>query len=268
MATSKTIKVATPIDERETFVSLQKNFAENEQSVQEKLNILSKLQAADNDIEKLVQLRGELPAEVEALEQEIAGLKAKYAHIEESIDGYNAAIEAAKDSIVEIDSDIEKYQAQLNNIANSREYDSINKELENQGLLRQIADKNIVEARRSIEDRRRDLELLDGKIQIREEDLAIKNEELEVIVESTAKQEEELMARRDALAAQIDERTMSAYDRIRASVHNHQAVVPVVNGDACGGCFSTITPQRIIDVASGKKLIICEHCGRIIVNAE
>ena len=267
MATTKS-KVQTPIDERETFVSLQKSFADSEQSVQEKLKVLYELQAADNDIDKLVQLRGELPQEVAALEGELESLKSKHAHVEDVIAGFGDAIEGYKQQIVDIDADIDKYQQQLGNISNSREYDSLNKELENQGLLRQIAEKNIGEARFSIEERRHDLEILEGRIAIREEDLAAKKEELETIVTGTAAEEEALRARRDECASKIDERTMSAYDRIRTSVHNHQAVVTIFNNDSCGGCFNTITPQRIIDINSGRKLVICEHCGRIIVSAE
>lgn len=266
MATTKKIKkVETPIDQRETFVSLQKNFADSESNTQEKLETLRELQQADNAIEELLQLRGELPAEVAALENEIAALESKSAHYEDVIAEYENSIDNAKKQIEEIDGDIAKYTSQLENIANSREYDSINKELENQGLLRQIAEKNIGEARYAIEDRRKDIENIADKIAILNGDLEAKKEELAVIVESTAKQEEELTAKRDACAAKIDERTMSAYNRIRASVHNHLAVVEVFNGDSCGGCFNTVTPQRIIDINSGKKLIICEHCGRIIV---
>ena len=268
MATTKTKKVQTPIDERETFVSLQKNFAETEQSVQEKLQTLYQLQLADNAIEKLVQQRGELPAEVNALEEEINGIKAKQDRVQATVDEYKEAIKAKEQEIIEIDADIDKYQAQLVNIANSREYDSINKELENLNLLRQIADKNIREAREKIEDSKKSLEGLAQKILIREEDLQAKKDELAVIVESTAGEEEALRARRQECAAKIDERTISAYNRIRESVHNHLAVVTVYNGDSCGGCFNTVTPQRLIDIASGKKLVICEHCGRIIVSAE
>lgn len=269
MATTKKItKVQTPIDERETFVSLQKSFAETEQNTQEKLKVLYELQKADNAIEELVQLRGELPAEVAVLEDELAGLKAKYTHIEQVIDGFNQNIEEARQQIVDLDADIEKYRGQLENITNSREYDSINKELENQGLLRAIAEKHIGEAREAIEEKKAELERLNDKIATREDDLAAKKEELSTIVESTSKEEELLREKRDACAAKIDERTLSAYDRIRASVCNHLAVVPVYNEEACGGCFSTITPQRLIDIASCKKLVICEHCGRIIVNPE
>lgn len=276
MATSKkTTKVQTPVDERETFVSLQKNFADSEQSAQEKLKTLFELQAADNDIDKLVQLRGELPEEVSSLEDEVSALKAKYAKVEQIIDGYNQTIEAARQQIVELDSEIEKYRKQLENISNSREFDSINKELENQGLLRAIAEKNIGEAREAIEDRKVDLDRINDRIAIREDDLAAKQEELSNIVESTAKEEEELRGRREAFTSKLDERTLSAYERIRNSTHNRLAVVTLfpksedgTYGDACGGCFHTITPQRIIDIASGKKLVICEHCGRIIVNPE
>lgn len=268
MATTakKTKKVEIPIDERETFVSLQKTFADSELSVEQKLKVLYDLQAADNEIEKIKQLRGDLPREVADLEEEIASLNAKIAHNEDLIREYENSIEAGKQQIVELDAEISKYQKQLENIANSREFDSINKELENFGLLRSIAEKHINEARVQIEERKGDIEVLAGRITVREEDLAAKNEELATIVDSTAKEEAELQARRDECAGKIDARTMSAYNRIRASVHNHLAVVAVYKGDSCGGCFSRITPQRLVDIASGKKLVICEHCGRIIVN--
>ena len=273
--TKKSTKPVAPVDERETFVSLQKTFAESEQSTQEKLKTLYELQEADIAIDKLVQLRGELPAEVAILEDELAGLHAKSERITQLIEGYTQSIDAANRQIVELDGEIEKYRSQLENISNSREYDSINKELENQGLLRAIAEKNITEARAAIEDRKVDQERIGDRILIREEDLRAKQEELAQIVESTAKEEKTLQTKRDALAAKIDERTLSAYERIRGNAHNHLAVVTLfpknedgTYGDACGGCFHTITPQRIIDIASGRKLVICEHCGRIIVNPD
>ena len=145
--TKKTTKVQTPIDERETFVSLRKNFAESEQSTQEKLKVLYELQEADVAIDELVHLRGELPAEVALLEEELAGLHAKSEKLGQMIEGYNESIDAANKQIVELDAEIEKYRSQLENISNSREFDSINKELENQGLLRAIAEKNIGEGR-------------------------------------------------------------------------------------------------------------------------
>ncbi len=267
MAT-KTKKVQTRIDERETFVSLQKNFADTEENVHEKLKVLYELQKADNDIEKILQLRGELPFEVKALEDDVAAIEAKIAQTEALIDGYAANVESARADIVDLDGQIAGYKSQLENIANSREYDSIQKELENLDLLRQIAEKNIRETQAASAEKKESLEDLGRRLEIRREDLRIKQEELDGIVDSTAERENELRARRDALAAKIDERTISAYDRIRASVHNHMAVVSVYNEDSCGGCFNTITPQKLVDIASGRKLIICEHCGRIIVNPD
>lgn len=271
----KKVNVPTPIDERETFVSLRKNFAENEQLVQEKLKTLYELQNTDIEIDKLLQLRGELPEEVSALESEVESLKTKKARMEEMIDGYNQGIENDKKHIDEFDKEIEEYRKKLENISNSREYDSVNKELENQGLLRAISEKNIREAREAIDSRRQDIERIDDRISIREADLEAKRSELSTITEATAPQEKELVARREAFISKLDERTISAYERIRKSTHNHLAVVSLfpknedgTYGDACGGCFHTITPQRLIDIASGKKLVICEHCGRIIVNPE
>lgn len=271
----KKVNVPTPIDERETFVSLRKNFAENEQLAQEKLKTLYELQNTDIEIDKLLQLRGELPEEVSALESEVESLKTKKARMEEMIDGYNQGIENDKKHIDELDKEIEEYRKKLENISNSREYDSVNKELENQGLLRAISEKNIREAREAIDSRRQDIERIDDRISIREADLEAKRSELATITEATAPQEKELVARREAFISKLDERTISAYERIRKSTHNHLAVVSLfpknedgTYGDACGGCFHTITPQRLIDIASGKKLVICEHCGRIIVNPE
>ena len=268
MATKKIKKVETPIDQRETFVSLQKNFADSDVSVEEKLKTLYALQEADSAIDKIVQLRGELPSEVEALEDEIGDLKAKLAQGNAVIEAYNQTISTSKQNIVDCDAQIEKFQKQLESISNSREYDSINKEIENQGLLRQIAIKSVNDSKVTISEKKEELASMQDYITIREGDLKAKREELATIVESTAKEEVKLEAVRKACAAKIDARTMSAYERIRSSVHNHLAVVSVYNGDSCGGCFSMITPQRLVDIASGKKLIICEHCGRIIVNPD
>ncbi len=270
MATTKKSikKVETPIDERETFVSLQKNFADSAQSVQEKLGLLYSLQAADNDIEKLVLLRGELPEEVDNLETEINALQEKVARLKDAIEERNRAIEESRALMAEHDEEIEKYQKQLEGISNSREYDSIHKELENTGLLRRIDQKNMDEAKEKIEEYKDNIAGIQDRIEIRLQDLAAKKDELDKIVGSTAEDEKKLQERRDGIASNLDARTLSAYDRIRKSTHNHLAVVPVYNGNACGGCFNTITPQRLVDIASGNKLIICEHCGRIIVNPD
>ena len=268
MATKKTKKVETPIDQKETFMSLAKTFADSDLSVEEKLKTLYELQMADTDINEILQMRGELPAEVEALETELEALKAKVAQDTEIIETFNKNITAYKQDIVELDEEILKYKTQLENITNSREFDSINKEIENQGYLRQISEKNINDTKSAILKKKESIEATKDQISIISDDLKAKKEELATIVESTSAEEQRLRAKRDACAAKIDPRTMSAYERIRASVSNHLAVVSIYNNDACGGCFNTITPQRLIDVASNKKLIICEHCGRIIVNPD
>ncbi len=271
MATSKKTtagKVEAPIDQRETFVSLQKSFSDSEMPVEEKLKTLYELQAADSEIDKIIQLRGELPAEVAALEDEIANLKERSASLAAIVDQLNRNIADAKLSIAEHESTIEKYQRQLETISNSREYGSLNKEIENQRLLHQIDEKNIGETRMEIGERKAEMDEIKDRLTLREEDLAAKKAELETIVEDTAAQEKVLRERRDECAKKIDARTMSAYERIRESVHNHLAVVGIYNGDSCGGCFNTITPQRRVEVASNRKLIICEHCGRIIINPD
>ena len=264
----KTKKIETPIDQRETFVSIQKSFADSDLTVAEKLKTLYVLQQADTEIDKILQLRGELPVEVENLENEIADLNMKMARITEQIEEMTKYIAENKLNIAECDAQIEKYKGQLENISNSREYDSLNKEIENVGLLRQIAEKNISEIKERIFEKKNELEVVKEKISVRTEDLSVKKEELATIVESTAKEEEALRANRDECAAKIDERTMSAYEHIRQSSSNHLAVVSVFNGDSCGGRFNAIAPQRLIDIASNRKMIICEYCGRILVNPD
>ena len=264
----KTKKIETPIDQRETFVSIQKSFADSDLSVGEKLKTLYALQQADTAIDKILQLRGELPVEVENLENEIADLKVKAIRISELVEEYTRSINDNKLNITECNDQIEKYKAQLEKVANSREFDSLNKEIENVDLLKQIAEKHINETKERIFDKKNELEVVKEKISVRSEDLKAKKEELATIVEATSKEEEVLRAEREACAAKIDDRTMSAYDHIRQSSNNHLAVVSLFNGDSCGGCFNTIPPQRLIDVASNRKMIICEYCGRILVNPD
>ncbi len=266
MATKKIKKVETPIDQKETFVSLSKSFGESDMSVEEKLKALYELQNADTEIDKIHQLRGDLPSEVRQIEAEIADINEKIANANELIAHFGENISSRQQDIIDSDAEIEKYQKQIENIANNREYDSLSKEIENLGLLRQIAEKNIREMKEAVVAKKELIERLEDNLSMLQADLKAKQEELAGIVESTASEEGQLLAKRDALASKFDERTMSAYNRIRESVHNHLAVVSIYNNDSCGGCFSTITSQRLIDVKSHNKLVICEHCGRIIVD--
>ena len=182
----KTKKIETPIDQRETFVSIQKSFADSDLSVEEKLKTLYELQQADTAIDKILQLRGELPLEVESLENEISELKGKSANISAQIEELNAKIAESKHNIVECESQLEKYRSQLDNVANSREYDSLNKEIENQDLLKAIAQKNIDESRTEIANKKSELEAIKEKMDVKNEDLKAKNTELATIVESTS----------------------------------------------------------------------------------
>lgn len=268
MATKKTKKVATPVDQRETFVSIQRNFADSDISVEEKLRTLYELQKADVSIDRILNRRGELPEEVQSIEAEIEGFKSKIARLNELNSGLTLSISENKDKAAASDEAASKYRAQLNQIKNSREFDSIEKEIENLDLEKQIAEKFIGEAKLKIAENKDAIADLQQKAEVKAEDLRVKKEELDNIAQATAAEEKTLVSTRSALAAKIDERTMSAYERIRGSVHNHLAVVSVFNGNACGGCFNTIIPQRLIDIASMKKLVICEHCGRIIVSPD
>ena len=267
MATKKTKKAQTQVDQRETFVSIQKNFADSA-SVEEKLGILYNLQKTDVAIDKIISRRGELPSEVADLEAEIEALDAKIAKYAELNAGLTLSIGEYKEKAASSEDAANKYRAQMNKISNSREYDSIEKEIENLDLEKQIADKFMGEAKMKIAENKALAEELAQKKEVRLEDLRIKKEELESIAKTTQEEESALRNKREALAEKLDERTISAYERIRASVHNHLAVVSVFNDNACGGCFNTIIPQRLIDIASMKKLVICEHCGRIIVSPD
>ncbi|MBQ0043955.1 MAG: hypothetical protein KBT05_02930 [Bacteroidales bacterium] len=268
MATKKTKKFETPIDQRETFVSIQRSFADSELSVEEKLMTLYALQQVDSQIDKILQLRGELPLEVEALENELEEIASKEAAISAEIEENAATIAHSKQCIVEYDAQTEKYKAQLETVSNSREFDSLQKEIENQELLRAIAEKTINETRERNLDRKQALENMKEKMEIKAADLAAKKEELATIVEATSAEEKKLQAQHDECASKIDERTISAYERIRKSCNNHLAVVSVYNGNACGGCMCTIPPQRLLDIATNKKMIICEYCGRILMNPD
>lgn len=268
MATKKATQAASVrIDEHETFVSIRKAFTESGE-IQEKLKALYNLQQIDSELDGIYQLRGELPMEVEALENKIAELNGKASNVAQEITDCEKKIAELKQQEILCNDQIEKYKARLEGVENSREYDSLSKEIENQDLLAQVARKRIGEAQEEIAARNEDLKAINEKIGIRKEDLVAKKQELEVISTSTEKQEEKLLARRAESAAAIDARTMSAYERIRKSVKNHIAVASVYNGNACGGCHSAIAPQRLIDIKGGKKMVICEYCGRILVSSE
>lgn len=270
----KATTVQTPGDSRETFVSIRKSFAEGG-DIKEKLQTLYSLQLVDTELEKIYQLRGELPAEVTALEAKIAELNGKAANVAQEIMDNEKKVAELKQQYAQTQDMKAKYEAQMESgVENSRQFDSLQKEIENQNLLGQVALKRIGETEQAIEALKQDLDSIGQRIEVRNEDLVAKKEELSTIATSTAKQEEKLLESRKEYASLVDARTMSAYERIRKSVRNHIAIAAAYYVDdkrseaSCGGCYSKIPPQRLIDVQTGKKLIICEYCGRILVDAK
>jgi predicted nucleic acid-binding Zn-ribbon protein len=269
MATSrqKINHVETPIDNRETFTSLSKNLNESDSSMESKLRTLYNIQQTDIKIDKIHLLRGELPEEVRDLEDMIEGLKTRISNIKGEIQEIEKYISQKKLDIENCNSSIAKYEDQRSNVKNNREYDSLSKEIEFQGLEKELAEKRIRENTAALADKKAELEKATEELSGREVDLENKNAELVEIIAETSKEEEVLLKQRDELVSHVDERTMAAYDRMRAGARNHLAVV-TVKRDACGGCFNKIPPQRKLDIAMSKKLIVCEYCGRIIVSSE
>ena len=268
MATKKKVnKIVTPIDQRETFVSLQKNMADTDSiAMEQKLHTLYRIQQTDTKIDKIYLLRGELPLEVQDLEDEIAGLQTRIANAKAEIKEIEKVNAEHRHVIEESKHLIAKYDAQRDNVKNNREYESISKEIEYQDLEQQVAAKKIRENEALISEKKEVIEEAQQTLTLREGDLVEKKKELDTIVEETAKEEEALLKEREELVSQIDERMMVAYTKVRANAHNKLAVV-TVRRDACGGCFNKIPPQRRLDIEESKKIIVCEYCGRFLVSS-
>ena len=270
MATTKAKIKTVPIDQDETFVSLSmaKNLGDNDSiAIEEKLKTLYKIQQIDTKIDKIHLLRGELPLEVQDIEDEVEGLKTRISNATDEIASSEAANERARAEIKECEEALAKYTAQRDNVKNNREYESISKEIEYMDLQKEFCEKKIREANLLIEEKKALVEETRSHLAIREEDLDNKRKELETIIRETAKDEEQLEKQREELVAKIDERMLIAYNKVRSNTKNKLAVV-TVKRDACGGCFAKIPPQRQLDIASSKKIIVCEYCGRILVNSE
>ena len=269
MATSKKIKtVVPPIIEGETFTSLQiaKNL-DPDGSMETKLRLLYKLQQTDTRIDKIYLLRGELPLEVQDLEDDIEGLRTRISNLQREIKETEAFISQKKQDILNSRSLIEKYEAQRDNVKNNREYDSLSKDIEYQELEVQLSEKKIKDNTLLLAEKKEALAQAGERIKGREEDLAAKKKELETIVEETKKEEEDLLKESESLQSQIDGRLLNAYKKVRSNARNKLAVV-TVKRDACGGCFNKIPPQRQMDIALSKKIIVCEYCGSILVSSE
>ncbi len=269
MATSRQKKnqVETPIDNRETFTSLSKNLNDSESSMETKLRTLYNIQQTDIKIDRIHLLRGELPEEVRDLEDAIEGLRTRISNIKNDVAEIEKLVAQKRLDIENCKDAIAKYEEQRSNVKNNREYDSLSKEIEYQGLEKELAEKRIKENTSLLADKKADLERATEDLAGREVDLENKKAELVAIIEETSKEEETLLKQKEALTEGIDARTMAAYDKVRLNARNRLAVV-TVKRDACGGCFNKIPPQRRLDIALSKKLIVCEYCGRIIVSPE
>jgi uncharacterized protein len=236
-------------------------------SVEEKLTAVLALQKIDSKIDEIKTMKGELPMEVKDLEDEIEGLQTRINNIDAEINSINNFIEAKTNAKKEAQALIKKYEKQQDNVKNNREFEAINKEMEMQELEVKLNEKHIKDANFEQKDRLNSRLKTEEKIKEVEEALAIKRGELLKITADTEKEEKILSKKSDEAKEKVDPRLLTAYERIRNSYRNGLAVVPIIR-DSCGGCFNVIPPQRQSEIRQHKKIIVCEHCGRILVDLD
>ncbi|MFA6944890.1 MAG: C4-type zinc ribbon domain-containing protein [Pedobacter sp.] len=236
-----------------------------EQSVEEKLKALFELQTLHTQIDKIRQTRGELPMEVADLEDEVAGLETRIQKIKADLDELEDSIVTRKNLIKEALAATKKYETQLNDVKNNREYDAISKEIEIQGLEVQVSEKKIKEYSFEIQNKTEVYEKALSIITERKKDLELKKGELDTITAETEKDEASILAKAEEAEKHIEERLLIAYNRLRSNAKNGLAVV-TIQRDSCSGCFNQIPPQRQLDIRQRKRIIVCEHCGRILVD--
>ena len=240
---------------------------ESEISVESKLQTLYQLQTTLSAIDEKRALRGELPLEVQDLEDEIAGLKTRVEHIEGDINDFQQAVAQKQGEIKEAEESVERYKKQLDEVRNNREYDTLTKEIEFQSLEIELCNKKIKEANAKVEDKKRDLIRTNDLINDRQQALDEKKSELDEIMQETREEEQALKAKAEDLETKIEPRLLSSFKRIRKNARNGLGIV-YVQRDACGGCFNKIPPQRQLDIKMHKKIIVCEYCGRIMIDPE
>lgn len=245
-------------------MATQKKTAEVDYSMQEKILALYELQKIDSKIDEINKVKGELPLEVQDLEDEMAGMKTRIEHINAEIEELNTLSKQRKREVDQAKIMIGNYKEQQNNVRNNREFDAITKEIEYQELEIELAEKRLKEYAAGVKVKKAQLEEAEALSKDRTADLGAKKAELEGIEAETAPLVAEYSVQADGVKEKIDERLLAAYERIRRNVRNGLAVV-TVKRDACGGCFNRIPPQRQVDIRQGKKIIICEYCGRILV---
>ncbi|HLT08782.1 MAG TPA: C4-type zinc ribbon domain-containing protein [Cyclobacteriaceae bacterium] len=238
-----------------------------ESTIAQKLEAIHNLQKIDSRLDAIFKIRGALPEEVQDLEDEIIGYETRLSKFKQDIVALEEDIKKHKDAIKEAEKLIKKYQEQQMNVRNNREYDAITKELELQDLEIQVLKKKIGEAQFTIENKNKDVEELKEILKDRKKDLDQKNGELETIVAESESEENKLKSEKEKAVKKIDERLIKSYNKIRENAKNGLAVVMVRRG-ACGGCFNIVPPQRQADIREKKKIIVCEHCGRILAGVE
>jgi hypothetical protein len=236
-------------------------------SVEEKLKALYQLQTTLSGIDEKRALRGELPLEVQDLEDEIAGLNTRVEKIKTDIDEFKKAVAQKKTDITSAEASVERYKKQLDEVKNNREYDTLTKEIEFQSLEIELCNKKIKEALLKVEEKNADLAKADELIKDRTAALKEKKEELDEIMQETRDEEEKLKNKASELEVTIEPRLLSSFKRIRKNSRNGLGIV-YVQRDACGGCFNKIPPQRQLDIKMHKKIIVCEYCGRIMIDPE
>ncbi len=236
-------------------------------SVEQRLQALYNLQQIDSQIDKIKIVRGELPLEVQDLEDEIAGLETRVTNFRQEIEALNDEIAERENAKKESEALISKYKDQQMNVRNNREFDSLTKEIEFQNLEIQLAEKKVKESKFRIENLETDIEEADSRFKERTVDLEAKKAELTDIVAETEKEEKDLKDSSKANGKFIEDRLLTAYQRIRENARNGLAVVQVER-DACGGCFNKIPPQHQLDIKMHKKIIVCEYCGRILIDGD
>ena len=236
-------------------------------SVEEKLKTLYQLQSALSAIDEKKALRGELPLEVQDLEDEIEGLTTRIEKIKNEISEFQKAISQKKGEIADAEASVARYKSQLDDVKNNREYDTLSKETEFQTLEIELCNKKIREANTRIQEKQNELVLNEEVIKEREGDLEVKKNELDEIMQETRAEEEKLKEKVKDLESKIESRLLTSFKRIRKNARNGLGVV-YVQRDACGGCFNKIPPQRQLDIKMHKKVIVCEYCGRIMIDPE
>lgn len=238
-----------------------------DKSVENMLIALYKLQTIFSRIDRVRVIRGELPLEVNDLEDECLGLQTRIDKFKEMIDIYQRDITEKQEFIKKSKNQIAKYKEQLDNVRNNREFDALSKEIEYEDLDIQLNEKKIRESTTKINDKNTEIEELSKELEVTKAELESKKQELNTIIAETEKEETELLEQAKQQETKIDSRMLNAFTRIRTNVRNGLATVKV-DRNACGGCFSKISPQRQLDIRMHKKIIVCEFCGRILVDDE